>query len=122
LLNSYFQCFGASLKEDIGLVNFVAECLMRRRNGVHLVLPGKTGSITAFYMLGEHIEESGVISAGRYQGEIVATEWGSVAVLGDPGEQLQGKAKKLASKVRWLGYYQLSKKSIRGSRLAQNLP
>jgi hypothetical protein len=111
-----FQRFGASLKEDIGPVNFVAECLMRERNGVHLVLPGKAGPVTAFYMPGEHIKESGAMSAGHYQGEIVATEWGSVAVLGEPGEPLQGKAKELASKVHWPGH-QLVQRSASDAKI-----
>lgn len=99
-----FQRFGANLKEEMGTVNFAAECLMRKRNGIHLVLPGKKAPITVFYMPGEHVAKDAPVTAGKYQGEIVATKWGSVAVLGEAGEPLQGLAKELAGKVNWPGH------------------
>ena len=38
-LDTVFERFGARLVGELGQVNFAAECLMRTRNGVHLVMP-----------------------------------------------------------------------------------
>ena len=96
-----FARFGAELAGDIGQVNFAAECLMRARNGVHLVLPGKMGPITVFYMPGEMTDGVLPIDSARFAGEIVPTRWGSIAVVGENGELLEGIGDRLAAAVRW---------------------
>lgn len=96
-----FARFGASLKADIGQVNFAAECLMRKRNGVHLVLPGERGPITVFFMPGEQTEQALPVSSTRFQGYIVPTEWGSIAVVGEQGEKVDGLGERLARAVQW---------------------
>ena len=52
-LRYVFSRFGASLTEDIGPVFFAAECPMREKTGVHLVLRGESGPVTVFFMPGE---------------------------------------------------------------------
>ena len=96
-----FDRFGAELAADIGPVNFAAECLMRKKNGVHLVLTGEVGPITVFFMPGEQAASTIEVAAGRFQGEIVPTDWGSIAVVGEQGETLTGEGKRLAAAVRW---------------------
>lgn len=96
-----FARFGAELAGDIGQVNFAAECLMRARNGVHLVLPGKMGPITVFFMPGEMTDAPMPVGSARFAGEIVPTRWGSIAVVGESGEPLDGFGDRLAAAVRW---------------------
>jgi len=96
-----FRRFGARLAEDIGRVNFAAECLMRHKNGVHLVMPGKMGPITVFFMPGEMTDKALEIESARFHGKIVPTDWGSVAVIGEQGEPLQGLGQRLAAAVSW---------------------
>lgn len=98
-----FARFGARLTSDIGQVNFAAECLMRHRNGVHLILVGRKGPITAFFMPGERPEQAITIDSERFQGQIVPTQWGSIAVVGELGESLTGLAQHLAQTVQWPG-------------------
>lgn len=98
-----FRRFGAELAGDIGQVNFAAECLMRRRNGVHLVMPGRMGPVTAFFMPGEMTEHTIAVRSERFVGHIVPTSWGSIAVVGEQGESLQGLGERLAAVVRWPG-------------------
>lgn len=93
--------FGADLLADIGPVNFAAECLMRHRTGVHLVLPGRQGPITVFYMPGEMIDAEVAVESPRFEGYIVPTGWGSVAVVGEAGEHLEGLGQRLAAAVSW---------------------
>ena len=96
-----FRRFGAELEGDIGRVNFAAMCLMRKKTGVHLVIPGRSGPITVFYMPDEMTETPIEVADDRFQGLIVPTEWGSVAVVGERGEPLEGVARRLVRAVYW---------------------
>jgi hypothetical protein len=100
-LHWVFQRFGARLVEDIGRVNFAAECLMRHRNGVHLVLPGRLGPVTVFFMPGEITDGAVPIDSAQMTGRIVPTAWGSIAVVGEIGEELDGLGERLAGAVEW---------------------
>lgn len=102
-LHHVFERFGAELADniDIGQVNFAAECLMRDRTGVHLVMPGKMGPITVFFMPGEMAESSMPVNSARFAGKILPTAWGSIAVVGEAGEPLDGLGERLAAAVHW---------------------
>lgn len=100
-LHRVFERFGASLVADIGQVNFAAECLMRDRTGVHLVMPGAMGPITVFFMPGEMTDAAMPVQSSRFQGTIVPTRWGSIAVVGEAGESLAGLGERLAEAVVW---------------------
>lgn len=100
-VDGVFGRFGAQLAGDIGPVLFAAECLMRQRNGVHLVLPGKKGAITAFFMPGEMTTDTLAVQSDRFQGRILPTAWGSIAVVGESGEALDGIGERLATAVKW---------------------
>ncbi len=100
-LRYVFARFGAALKEDIGRVNFAAECLMRKRNGVHLVMPGAMGPVTVFFMPGETVGSRMAVDSARFQGTIVPTDWGSIAVVGEAGEVLDDLGERLAAAVIW---------------------
>lgn len=96
-----FQRFGASFEGGIGRVNFAARCLMRKKTGVHLVLPGETGPITVLYMPDEMTARVVTIADERFQGQVVPTLWGSVAVVGERGEELKGVTQRLLAAVTW---------------------
>jgi hypothetical protein len=100
-LNRVFERFGAELAGNIGTVNFAAECLMRNRTGVHLVMPGQMGPITVFFMPGEMAESIMPVSSTRFSGKILPTAWGSIAVVGENGEPLDGLGERLAAAVNW---------------------
>lgn len=93
--------FGAELVGDIGRINFAAECVMQNRTGVHLILRGKQGPVTVFFMPG--VQTSGAIPVGsqRFQGEIVPTRWGSLAVIGEQGEAIEPVITRATHAVRW---------------------
>jgi len=62
--------FGAELGGDIGQIRFVAECVMRNRTGVHLIINGQQGPVTVFLMPGEQIPAVMPVASDRLQGEI----------------------------------------------------
>jgi hypothetical protein len=117
-LNWVFERFGAELTGDIGPVNFAAECLMRKRNGVHLVLPGKMGAITVFFMPGEMTDEVMEVTSERFDGRILPTAWGSIAVVGETGEALEGLGERLVTAVRWPAPQALSDSAALGRTVA----
>ncbi|MGB5468264.1 MAG: DUF3379 family protein, partial [Sedimenticolaceae bacterium] len=113
-----FERFGAEVAGDIGPVNFAAECLMRKRNGVHLVVPGKMGAITVFFMPGEMTTEVVEVKSERFNGQILPTPWGSIAVVGETGEALDGLGERLVTAVRWPTPQALSGSGVLGRRVA----
>lgn len=103
-LKYVFKRFGADLVADIGQVNFAAECLMRTRNGVHLVMPGERGPVTVFFMPDEHLDAPVSVDSERFDGTILPTPWGSLALVGENGEQLEGLGGRLIAAVDWPGH------------------
>ena len=96
-----FGRFGAKVAGHLGTVNFAAECIMRNRTGVHLVMPGKMGPITVFFMPGEMTDAVQPVSSTRFDGKILPTAWGSIAVVGEKGEALDALGEQLAAAVHW---------------------
>lgn len=93
--------FGAKLVGDPGEVRFAAECVMRKRTGVHMVLQGNQGPVTVFFMPGEQVAAVTEVDSERLHGEIIPTDWGVLAVVGENGEQIAPIAQRLTKAVRW---------------------
>jgi len=93
--------FGAELDGDIGRINFAAECVMRNRTGVHLVLSGKQGPVTVFFMPGEQAPGVIPVDSDRFHGEIIPTRWGTLAVVGEQNEDIDLVATRVRHAVRW---------------------
>ena len=93
--------FGAELTGDLGRVTFAAECVMRNRTGVHLILAGRQGPVTVFFMPDERTPEVIEVDSGRFHGEIVPTPWGSLAVVGEQGEPIEPVIERAERAVRW---------------------
>ncbi len=96
-----FSRFGARLTRAIGPVSFAAECKMRHKTGVHLVIPGEMGAITVLFMPGEMTDGPQAIATARFEGEILPTRWGSIAIVGEHGEHLDALAGRLQQSVDW---------------------
>ncbi len=101
-LKQVFARFGASVSTgDIGRVNFAGICAMRAGNGVHLVLRGQQGPVTVFFMPGERSPGMLRLQSERFAGLIEPTDWGSIEVVGEQGEQLLPVLERVRHAVRW---------------------
>lgn len=100
-LANLFAQFGAAVVGDLGRLNFAAECLMRRKNGIHLVMPGRKGPVTVFFMPDETPAQYTRLSDASFDGYIVPTSWGSLAVVGIKKEPLEGVADRMLRAVNW---------------------
>jgi hypothetical protein len=101
-LHAVFARFGAKVAEQaLGQVNFAGICMMRRNRGVHLVVRGEQGPVTVFFMPGEQTDRVLPLRSERFAGVIEPTEWGSIAVVGEHGEQLQPVLQRVRQAVTW---------------------
>jgi len=97
-----FARFGASVSEsNLGQVSFAGICMMRRSEGVHLVLRGEQGPVTVFFMPGEQTAKALALDSGRFAGMIEPTTWGSIAVVGEQGEKLAPVLARVRHAVAW---------------------
>lgn len=100
-LHRIFQRFGARLTESLGDVRFAGECQMRAHTGVHLVVPGRAGPVTVFFMPGEATDGPTPVASTELSGVIVPTDWGSIAVVGNDGEDLADVRDRMVRAVQW---------------------
>lgn len=100
-VNEVFGRFGASVEGSLGPVSFAAECQMRHKTGVHLVLPGEMGAVTVLFMPGEMSEGTEPIVTERFAGQIYPMAWGSIAVVGERGEKLDLVVERVIKMVQW---------------------
>jgi len=101
-LRNVFARFGATVSRDeLGQVNFAGICMMRRDKGVHLVLRGEHGPVTVFFMPGEQITKPMELGSERFAGMIEPTAWGSIAVVGEQGEELAPVLARVRHAVAW---------------------
>ncbi len=100
-VHEVFARFGAELKGSIGEVVFAAECLMRNRTGIHLILKGRQGPVTVFLMPDERPGRMVPVHREGFDGEILPTAWGALAVVGESGELIDPLARRITRAVRW---------------------
>lgn len=100
-LNALFAQFKAKPSKQLGQVNFAAICPMGEHKGVHLAINGEMGPVTVFFMPQEHIEQPIDVASTQLQGEITPTHWGSIAVIGEPGEPISNIAQHMRNSVAW---------------------
>ena len=100
-LRLLFRSLGAEVDASLGPVSFAGRCVIGEREGIHLVLPGEQGAVTALFIPGSDASEEHRISEGGFVGSIIPAGSGSVAIVGRPGEPLEPVARRLHSAVRW---------------------
>ena len=96
-----FARFGASVEADIGHVNYAGVCGIRRRSGVHLILPGQEGPVSVLFMPGEHTARVEAVQSARFEGTVIPTSYGSMAVVGERGEPVSHVVDRLGRVVNW---------------------
>lgn len=100
-LKYLFSRFNAKMVIPIEKVGFAYECPMHKHSGVHLVIDGELGPITVFFMPKEYAKSRTEINTEGYQGHVLPTEWGSIALVGQHGEDLTNVSQKMVNSVHW---------------------
>ena len=64
-------------------------------------MPGQVGPITVFFMPGEAIRGEMEIDSARFQGYLVPTDWGSIAVVGAQSAYPAQIEREFVNAVEW---------------------
>jgi len=85
---SVLRASGLASRAEIGKVRYAGVCPIGRHAGGHLVLSGDHGPITVLLLPREPVAASRHFGRDGFRGVIVPAGHGSMAILGEPGEEL----------------------------------
>jgi hypothetical protein len=100
-LNEVLAPYGTALSSEIGTVHYAGACGIRKYNGVHIVLQGDHGPVTVLFMPREHRHMRTPIMDRRFEGVIVPTRIGSMAIVGERGEELDRIEQRIERALRY---------------------
>lgn len=96
-----FGTLGVDADPRLGPVRFAGRCVIGEREGIHLVLPGERGAVTALFMPGNGPASKREVVGGGLEGTLLPAGFGYLAVVGEPGEPLDPIVRRLLVAVRW---------------------
>lgn len=100
-INRVLAGIGATMTGPLGEVHYAGACDIREHSGAHLVLAGEQGPVTVLLMPGEHVDQAEPVTDKRFQGVIVPTPTGSMAIVGERHEPLERLEGMLRSGIDW---------------------
>ena len=101
-LGSVLQRGGASLAAPLGRVSYAKLCPFRGRMVAHFVVQGEQGPVTVMLLPDEESSGPAMIEEDGFKGTIVPIDGGgSMAVVGQPDEDLEVIRDRLLQAVRW---------------------
>lgn len=100
-LNDLMMKYGAELTGSVGTVNYAGSCVIRRSEGVHLVIETADHPVTVLYMPDETLSHRQAIVDKKFQGVILPTEKGSVAIVGQDDSSVQVIAQRFESALHY---------------------
>lgn len=101
-VNQALSSYGAELKQDIGQVNYLGSCNIANKEGVHIVLSGLKGAVTVMLLPHIKVEMEQTVSDTRFQGIIIPSGKGSMAIVGEKGELLDQVEEKIKNNLTWM--------------------
>ena len=85
-LHLLLATFGLKQLASLGEIRYAGICDIGKRKGIHIVVRGEARPVTLILLLGERIKAPVQILIARFEGVIVPTNYGSLAVVADPNE------------------------------------
>lgn len=82
---------GYALQEEIGIVTYSRTCIFRGYEVPHLVVQGQRGPITVMLLPDISIVQPISVSESGFSGSIIPFDKGSLAVVGEHGEEQLGQ-------------------------------
>ena len=98
-LGTIMTAINTKTRDDIGKINYASKCQIRKNAGAHLIANGESGPVTVLVMPGEHIDKDINITSNRFDGAIYSTDYGSLAVVGEKGEQISPIAERMLQSI-----------------------
>lgn len=100
-LRALFRSLGGDLDPMMGPVSFAGRCVIGGQGGIHLVLPGSHGAVTALFIPGDGLDAERPLSSAGFDGVLLPAAFGTLAVVGESGEPVRSIARRLLEVVRW---------------------
>lgn len=91
----------ATLDHSAGLITYAQSCKINGVNVPHLVLQGEQGPVTILLMPGQPVDGASEFSGESIKGVIIPVGSGSIAIIGEAGEDLGRIEKNVKHSVTW---------------------
>ncbi len=91
----------ATLDHSAGLITYAQTCVINGTEVPHLVIQGERGPVTILLMPEQPIEGPQSISGDSINGILLPVGDGSIAIIGEEGENLQRIEEKVVDSVAW---------------------
>jgi len=91
----------AEMGPGIGLITYARSCVIHGHTVPHLVMQGENGPITLILLPEEQIEAAIPLEGGGFHGVILPVGKGSIAVVGEAGENLRDIGNRVVDAVKW---------------------
>lgn len=92
---------GVALEREIGVVTFASPCFVRGKVAGHLVVQGEKAPISVLLMPSERVKARSMVTGMELRGYLIPTAKGAIAIVGAPGEALEGIEDRVRAAVRW---------------------
>ncbi len=91
----------ARLDEGAGLITYAQSCRINGHTVPHLVIQGERGPVTILLMPEERVSEAKEISGENVDGVILPVGEGSIAIIGERGENLGRIETNVKNSITW---------------------
>jgi len=91
----------ANLGHDAGLITYAQSCKINGMEVPHLVLQGERGPVTILLMPGQAVDAPQSVTGESVSGVIIPVGDGSIAIIGDDGEDLESIRQDVTHSVTW---------------------
>lgn len=93
--------FGVALGDDLGPVYHAERCPLDGHEILHLVVAGRRGPVTLLLLPGTRLEGPQPVASDRFTGVLVPASFGSMAVVGGPGEMVDPLVQRWRHGLTW---------------------
>lgn len=91
----------ATLDSSAGLITYAQSCVINGHDVPHLVIQGERGPVTILLMPEETVDAPQAINGSSIDGIILPVGRGSIAIIGEQGEDLERIKNSMRNSVAW---------------------
>lgn len=91
----------ATLDRSNGLITYAQSCIINGKNVPHLVIQGERGPVTILLMPDQKVNGAQSIDGNSIVGVILPVGNGSIAIVGEKGENLERIERSIRNSVTW---------------------
>jgi len=91
----------ATLDRDLGLITYAMSCKINGREVPHLVVQGEKGPVTILLMPHEMVDMPIPLEGESIEGVILPVGDGSIAIIGERGEEIDKVGTRVTENVTW---------------------